>query len=140
MGRINWVRVLWGGFLAGLVINAGEMIAAVALREQYAAAMEALGKPLGTPSASALVLSLLITFGIGVFAVWLYAAIRPRYGPGPKTAIVVGLATLLIQGSATLRYCLAGLIPARLLAITAAIALAEFVLGSLLGAWAYRER
>jgi hypothetical protein len=29
-------------------------------------------------------------FLVGIFAVWLYAAIRPRYGDGPKTALCAG--------------------------------------------------
>jgi hypothetical protein len=29
-------------------------------------------------------------FLIGIFAIWLYAAIRPRHGPGPKTAVCAG--------------------------------------------------
>ena len=31
------------------------------------------------------------SFLIGLFAGWLYAAIRPRYGAGPKTALCAGL-------------------------------------------------
>ena len=31
-------------------------------------------------------------FLVGIFAVWLYAAIRPRYGAGPKTALCAGAA------------------------------------------------
>jgi hypothetical protein len=31
-------------------------------------------------------------FLIGLWVLWLYAAIRPRYGAGPKTALCAGLA------------------------------------------------
>jgi hypothetical protein len=34
----------------------------------------------------------------GVFATWLYAAIRPRYGSSPLTAGSVGVVTWLIAG------------------------------------------
>src|SRR5437667_4515115 len=30
-------------------------------------------------------------FVLGVLLVWLYAAIRPRFGPGPKTSLIAGL-------------------------------------------------
>jgi hypothetical protein len=33
-----------------------------------------------------------ITFVLGILAVWTYAAIRPRFNAGPKTALCAGLA------------------------------------------------
>ena len=33
-----------------------------------------------------------MTSALGIAAVWLYAAIRPRYGAGPRTAVIAGLA------------------------------------------------
>ena len=40
--------------------------------------------------------SIVIDFLIGIFIIWLYAAIRPRYGAGPETAIITGLAVWFI--------------------------------------------
>lgn len=34
----------------------------------------------------------IVNIAMGMWAMWLYAAIRPRYGPGPKTATVAGFA------------------------------------------------
>jgi hypothetical protein len=138
MGTLNWRRVILGGLLAGTVINAGEFFAAVFLRKQYQAAMQALGRSV-MATASDLVLSLLVTFGVGIFAVWLYAAIRPRYGAGPRTAVIAAVATWLIQGSSNLRYAIQGLFPLELLGTGAVIAFAEYVLGTLVGARLYRE-
>ena len=33
---------------------------------------------------------------VGLVAVWIYAAIRPRFGAGPKTAIYAGLAVWVV--------------------------------------------
>ena len=33
----------------------------------------------------------IITFLVGIITVWLYAAIRPRFGPGPGTAVIAAL-------------------------------------------------
>ena len=41
---MNWNRILLGGLAAGFVVNAGEMVTAVVLREQYLEAMHALGQ------------------------------------------------------------------------------------------------
>ncbi|MGH9579875.1 MAG: hypothetical protein ACRD2R_02680, partial [Terriglobales bacterium] len=47
-----------------------------------------------------LAFSVLVNLGMGIWAMWLYAAIRPRYGPGPKTAAIAGFGWWVI-------YCLA---------------------------------
>ncbi len=79
-------------------------------------------------------------FLVGIFAIWLYAAIRPRYGAGPKTAACAGAA---VWG---LGYLLAAvtplalhLFPRRLMAIGLAVGLVEVVIGTLVGGWLYRE-
>ena len=81
MGRINLGRVVIGGLLAGLLINIGEFILnGVLLAEDMSAAMAALNKP--PIDNSMIVWFVLLAFGVGFMAVWLYAAIRPRFGPG----------------------------------------------------------
>ncbi len=136
---MNWTRVVLGGLLAGAVLNAGEVVALVFLRERYQAAMRGLGHG-GASNQFSLLAALLITFGVGIFSVWLYAAIRPRYGPGPRTAVIAAVATWLIQGSSNLRYASQGLLPPDLVASAGAIALVNYTLATLAGAWVYRER
>lgn len=42
-------------------------------------------------------LLILVLNGVeGIVAVWLYAVIRPRYGPGPKTALLAGFTVWLV--------------------------------------------
>jgi hypothetical protein len=78
MTHTNGVRVILGGLLAGLVINIVEFITnGVVLREAWGHAMQALGKS-GQLSAGAIVIFNIWGFLLGIAAVWLYAAIRPR--------------------------------------------------------------
>jgi hypothetical protein len=73
-------------------------------------------------------------------AVWLYAAIRPRYGAGPKTAIRAGLVTWAVAVFlANLGNYPLGLFPTRLIVISSIVALIEIVVGTLVGAWLYKE-
>ena len=44
-----------------------------------------------TPTGSDIGIFVAMTFVLGILLVWLYAAIRSRYGPGPKAAVVAGL-------------------------------------------------
>ncbi len=140
MGRINVGRVILGGIVAGILINVSEFILnGPVLGKDFAAAMAALGKQ-ATMGPSTM--GVWITYGLvlGIAAVWLYAAIRPRYGPGAGTAVRAGLAVwffayfLYSVGSANM-----GLFPTRLLAIGTIWGLFEIVIATAVGAWLYRE-
>ena len=138
MGKINWTRVILGGLVAGLIINVFESVLnGVILAKDMEAAISALGKQM---SGGALALFIAWGFLVGIFAIWLYAAIRPRYGAGPKTAACAGAA---VWG---LGYLLAAvgplalhLFPRRLMAIGLAVGLVEVIIGTIAGAWLYRE-
>src|SRR5438309_1826934 len=89
MGRINWSRVILGGLLAGLVLNVVDYIYyGVVMKQDMAAAMQALGKQ---PIPDSIIWVFVVwDFVMGIGLVWLYAAIRPRFGAGVKTAGIAG--------------------------------------------------
>lgn len=88
MGKINWGRVFLGGLLAGVVINVFEYVTnGVVLWAEWDAAMKALGRQMSSGATGAFVV---LEFLMGIAAIWLYAAARPRFGPGPKTATLTG--------------------------------------------------
>ena len=141
MGKINWTRVLIGGLIAGVVGNV-LMFAAWALftRPSLSAALLALGQPLQETGVAAVIM-VVLGFLVMILVIWLYAAIRPRYGAGPRTALVAGIAAGLlfvvfpdIGWGLTLR-----LIPARVWAVDAVVSLVVIVIATLVGAWAYKE-
>ena len=139
MGRINVTRVLLGGLVAGLLLNIGEYVLNdVILAEQWAA----FGSDFDTGrySAGQVVSLIIITFLFGIILVWIYAAIRPRFGPGPKTAVIAGLtmwaiAWLLISAS----LFVAGMFPAGMTVTTIVWGLFEAPIAAVAGAWLYRE-
>jgi len=141
MAHTNRGRVILGGLLAGLVINIVEYITnGVVLREAWGQTMQALGKP-AELSTDAIVIFNIWGFLLGIAAVWLYAAIRTRYGPGPNTAVRAGLVTWGIAVLLpNLGYYPLGLFPARLLVISSIVSLIELVVATLAGAWLYKER
>ncbi len=83
---------------------------------------------------------MLLDFLFGIWIVWLYAMIRPRYGPGPRTAVIaglfvwVGLGVLHAIGEAPM-----GIIPTRLWLIVVAVFLVVAPLAALAGARFYSE-
>ena len=96
MGKINMMKVLAGGLIAGVVLNAIDYVVFnMALKDQMAAAMTALGKS-AAPTTSQILWYVFLDFVAGVFLVWLYAAVRPRFGAGPATAAKAGLAAWFV--------------------------------------------
>lgn len=139
MSGINLTRVVLGGLLAGVILNIGEFVAnEFFLGDRWAEAMEALN--LQPPSGGAVALYVIWALVVGIAIVWIYAAIRPRFGPGPRTAIIAGLAVWFLVwfmgfGSTLIN----DLFPGSLVLISVLWGLVETSAAALAGGWLYRE-
>lgn len=140
MGTINWIRVLIGGLVAGLIIDVVEwLLQGVVLGSEWRRVMQELGRPL-QESAGSIVFYVVLGLMYGVLAIWLYAAIRPRYGAGPKTALYAGLGVWLLGYLLpTLTWFPMSLFPGRLVTIAVLVGLGEVLIATEAGAWLYRE-
>jgi len=139
MGKINTARVLLGGLLAGLIIDIGEYILNdPILGKRWEAAMQSLNRsPIG---AQGIIGFVLLGFVLGILCVWLYAAIRPRYGAGPKTALCAGLAAWAFASFyPTIGMMGLGLFPRHVLLIAVIWTLVEVPIATVIGAWLYKE-
>lgn len=142
MSQINMGRVIGGGLLAGLVMNISEaalhggMLAQDGLDLYKSMGWELRAEPMHLVSVIA------ITFVVGITSVWLYAAIRPRYGAGPRTAVCAGLAVWVLAhlwSGVYLFGAFPGMVPAKLTWLPVIWGLVEAPLGTLAGAWLYKE-
>jgi len=107
MTRINLRRVILGGLVAGLVANVFDFVITSYILD---ADLQHMATRLNLTPAdawrSALVIFIGSDFVWGLLIVFTYAAIRPRFGPGPMTAIISGaipwaaIALLTLQLSA----------------------------------------
>ena len=139
MGKIHLGRVLLGGLVTGLLVNIGETILNVAVAAQ--SMEEALRArnlpPVGGPAIGGFVI---LTFALGIVTIWLYAAIRPRFGPGPRTAAIAALIvwffSYLHQGA---DLTLMGVIPAKITTFGLLWGCAEIVIATIVGAALYKE-
>ena len=139
MSGINVGRWLAGGIVAGFVVWLIEGLASVLYVSEMQAALEAHGLSMEM-GAGTFVLSLLVSLILGLALIFLYAAARPRFGPGPKTAVIVAVA--LWAGGYLLSligYCMMGLFPGNLLVLWGVVGLVEMVVAALAGGWIYRE-
>ena len=140
MGKINIGRVILGGIVAGIVADIlGSLVDGMMLAPQWGADMRALGK--SDFSTSQIVGFNIIGLAFGILVVWLYAAIRPRLGAGPKSAVYAGVAGwamgVLLPNLGFMT--VAGLFASSLTTMTTAAGLVEWVLASLAGAALYQE-
>jgi len=139
MARINLRRVAIGGLIAGVVLGGIDLVMfGMVLKAPMAVAMQALPKPRMIDLQVPWYLLLDCVAGIGL--VWLYAAIRPRFGAGPRTAVKVGavgwfFASLL----PTLVQWPMNLMPLKLTIITTGVTLVQWPLAAMTGARLYTE-
>src|SRR2546428_9096401 len=93
MTGINVGRVIGGGLLAGVLMNVVDGLTnGVILGARWAEETKRLGIDMsGAAQSRSLAGWVTFDFLCGIVLVWLYASIRPRYGPGPKTAVIAGL-------------------------------------------------
>lgn len=139
MGSINQMRALMGGLLAGLVINVGEFILnGPILGGLIEADLADLG--LGAPTGADIAIFVTHGFVIGILAVWLYAAIRPRFGAGPGTAVKAGvLVWVLVWSTFLAMNATMGLFSDSVQWIVMAWGAVEVPLATVAGAWLYQE-
>ena len=138
MGKINLSRVILGGILAGIVVNVSEtLLHDVVLKAEHEETMKALGKTMPMNS-SVMVIWILWGFAWGIAAVWLYAAMRPRFGAGAGTAARAGVAAWFFNG----------LLPAVAMmnmglfafgTMEALWTLVQAIVATVAGAWLYKE-
>lgn len=139
MGNINMGRVLAGGLLAGLILNIGELLLNdFVLGTQMKAFMTQ--HNFADPGTHFMMIAVGLTFVVGIVIVFGYACIRPRLGPGVKTAIIAGLFAWFGV------YFYSGLIngvlfgtPTNTVAVVIAWGVLEYAVAAVAGAWLYKE-
>jgi hypothetical protein len=143
MASINSGRVVAAGLLAGLVMNVVDTLSnTVILKDDMMAVAQRLGvDPTQAASLSGAVPWIILDFVMGVLIVWTYAAIRPRFGPGPATALRAGFIPFAASTLIVWAFMSAlALMPAGVFLRGTVEALISFSLGALAGGWAYREQ
>lgn len=126
-----------GGIVAG-VVWAVESSAITALWSKEFVAQVPGGR-LVKPSGALAVFLLFVAVVMGIWAIWVYAAIRPRYGAGPRAAVITGLAWWLIAICADADWTSLGFVTPGSMLVPTVTALPALVIAALAGGWIYRE-
>ena len=139
MSKINLGRVVMGGLLAGLIINAFEYVLnGVVLADQWQALMAAMNKPM--IGMTEIIWFNVCGFLLGIVAVWTYAAIRPRFGAGVKTAVYAALLTwVTAYVFCNAMSTITGMFSMQLTLTLVGVGLVEIIVATIAGAWLYKE-
>ena len=139
MSNINVGRVVLGGVVAGVIIDVIDFVLnGVILADQWENVTAAMNLPaIGTTQ-----IIWINVFGLllGIVAVWTYAAIRPRFGAGPKTAVFAALLTWVTAGFICVAYpTIMSMFPMTMAVTMVGVGLVEIIAATLAGAWLYKE-
>ena len=138
MKKVNLSRVILGGILAGTIVNLSEWaLHDMVMREQFRSALGSLGRQ-NPEDIGTVVWWNVWGYILGITAIWLYAAIRPRYGPGAATALRAGFAVWVLSCVLmTITMVNLRLFPFMPLAFI--WSLVGDLIGTVAGAWVYKE-
>jgi len=138
MGKINVGRVVLGGLLAGLVINIFEFVLnTYVYAEKANAAFARLG--LAPPTSQQITWFVVMGFLFGILLVFVYAAIRPRFGASAKTAVIAGVILWLAGLPSAFVNTVLGIMPSDLTVMGSIAGLIELAVAAVAGAWLYKE-
>jgi hypothetical protein len=139
MAGMNVGRVIAGGIAAGIVINVVEgimntVVLGDAMRDMYAK------MGVQEPAGSAIVVYMVLAFVLGFVVAWVYAAVRPRLGAGPRTAAIAGIVVWLTAGLVpVVGWYIMGMLTTWLLFVFLGYTLVELVAGALVAGVIYQE-
>ncbi|MBI1749170.1 MAG: hypothetical protein HY234_02715 [Acidobacteria bacterium] len=140
MWKINWGRVVLCGFLTGVVWGVLYAIALPLVGRDFMAALPGgFGGHIPGTSAGLRGIVVMMPLVLGISTMWLYAAIRPRYGPGPKTAAVAGFALWFFGSCVDAIWAAFVAVPLGVLVGPVAASLPIVLVAAVVGAWPYKE-
>jgi hypothetical protein len=142
MASINTGKVVVGGLAAGFVMNVIDFVSnmfIVGTRMQTE--LEAVNPMLWTNmnDPGKIPVFVVIDFVLGIALVWLYAAMRPRFGAGAGTAMKAGFYVWFVASLMWYFFVLMGITSYTTFAIGGAVALVNMLASAYVGGMLYKE-
>jgi hypothetical protein len=141
MAAINIGKVIAGGLLAGLVANAFDFVintyVMMADWQAWASAHNLDPAAMNSPGVAGTWVA--IDFLYGILIVWTYAAIRPRFGPGVKTALYAGFLLYVAITLVVFGFTMMGMLTMAMFVKGSLAGIVSTGAASIAGAWVYTE-
>ena len=136
---MNIPRLLLGGLVAGIVANAGDyVINAHLMVEEGDAMVQRLNLSIDKVQGAAMVW-VAVDLLYGLLMVFTYAGFRPRFGPGPKTAVIASVTLWFAICIVFAGLTAMGIYTQQAFIKSSALTLVNAVLAGLAGAYVYKE-
>jgi hypothetical protein len=140
MAQINTGKVITGGLVGGLVLNVVDyLVNGVWLAEKWTAQTAKLNPNLDMMSSTSIATYVAIDFILGILIVWLYAAIRPRFGPGAGTGVKAAIAVWVPVAAINSTFVVSGVYGPKIIAVSVCGTLLGMLAGGNVGARMYKE-
>ena len=141
MTRINTGRLVIGGVVAGVVLFfLLGVLHGKLLNADWMAWQQTAGAFFHTSSHESMKLWFAMSLVAGMTGVWMYAGIRPRYGAGPKTALLAGfMLWLACYVTAALNSLALGILPHHIIKVALVGEFIAVMISTYLGAAIYKE-
>ena len=138
---MNTQKIVVGGLAAGVVMNVVDFVVnGFILKGMNDAALRRLNiNPDSLMTGGSIALFVGLDFAAGLLLTWLYAAIRPRFGSGPRTALYAGLVMWAIGGWIWSLVFAMGIFPWNTYIPGAIAALVSILAGAYTGGALYKE-
>jgi hypothetical protein len=138
---VNTGRVIAGGLVAGIVANIGDFISnAYLLADQMDFMRQRLNIDVQTwESTGSLITWTVVDFVLGFLMVFTYAAMRPRLGPGPLTAVIAAFVPFASATAVIVGFSHMGIFSPDVVLKASLLSLVTMSLASLAGARIYQE-
>lgn len=141
MAAINTGKLIVGGLVSGIVLFVGDIVFnTVFAKDDWQAIVTRLNlDQAAMESTSGMISWIVCDLLFGIVTIWIYAGIRPRFGPGPMTAAKAGLAmwatmALMFYGLSSM-----GIFPLAYFVKSMGIYLVVMVAAALAGGYFYKE-
>lgn len=141
---MNGGRILSGGVVAGIVMAVMDflgngMIFGERMKAESNAFKAGLGDAMAAPGTKVMIGYIIMDLIIGGLIVWTYAAMRPRFGAGPKTAIMTALVLWIFGSIIAVNYMTMGIISSGLWLQFGLFYLVSLIIAALVGGALYKE-
>ena len=141
---MNGSRIIAGGLVAGIVMNvmdfiSNSMVFGERMKAESNAFKAGLGDMMSAPTTKMAVGYVIMDLVVGGILVWAYAAMRPRFGAGPKTAVMTAIAFWIFGSIVAVGYMTMGVMSSGLWLQFGFFYLVSLLIATLAGGAVYKE-
>jgi hypothetical protein len=140
---LNHRKVITGGLLAGIIIIIinilGQFVLIDRIQQEMNTWMQGSADRI-IMGAGAIAAGIIMKLLIGIILIWFYAAIRPRFGPGPRTASYVAITVWILGAIYFSDFPLMGMMSVSSYALLEIMQFITFLIATLVGARIYSDQ